>query len=68
MTHLLDVIREKKFFTFESLFNVHEGRQGVVVTFLAVLELLKAQVLDITQKENYGQIYIKSLATEGGEE
>ncbi len=67
MTHLLDVIREKKFFTFESLFNVHEGRQGVVVTFLAVLELLKAQVLDITQKENYGQIYIKSLATEGEE-
>jgi segregation and condensation protein A len=67
MTYLLDVIREKKFFTFESLFNVHEGRQGVVVTFLAVLELLKSQVLDITQKENYGQIYIKSLAVEGEE-
>lgn len=65
MTHLLDVIRQKKFFTFESLFNVDEGRQGVVVTFLAMLELLKAQVLDITQKENYGQIYIKSLAVEG---
>lgn len=65
MTYLLDVIRQKKFFTFESLFDVHEGRQGVVVTFLAVLELLKSQVLDITQKENYGQIYIKSLAIEG---
>lgn len=67
MTYLLDVIREKTFFTFESLFNINEGRQGVVVTFLAVLELLKSQVLDITQKENYGQIYIKSLATEGEE-
>ncbi len=67
MTYLLDVIRDKKFFTFESLFNVHEGRQGVVVTFLAVLELLKSQVLDITQEENYGQIYIKSLAVEGEE-
>ena len=64
MTTLLDVIREKKFFSFDSLFNPLEGRQGVVVTFLAVLELLKAQVLDIVQNENYGQIYIKSLQVE----
>lgn len=65
MTDLLDVLREKKFFSFQSLFNPKEGRQGVVVTFLAVLELLKSQVIDITQGENYGQIYIKSLADEG---
>ncbi len=64
MTHLLDTLRDKKFFTFESLFNPAEGRQGVVVTFLAVLELLKSQVLDIVQNETYGQIYIKSLAAE----
>lgn len=62
MTNLLDVIKQKKFFTFESLFDPTEGKQGVVVTFLAVLELLKAQVLDIVQNETYGQIYIKSLA------
>ena len=64
MTQLLDVLRVKKFFTFESLFQPSEGKQGVVVTFLAVLELLKAQVLDITQSETYGQIYIKSLESE----
>ncbi len=64
MTHLLDTIREKKFFTFESLFDPSEGKQGIVVTFLAVLELLKSQVLDIVQNETYGQIYIKSLAIE----
>ena len=64
MTHLLDTIREKKFFTFESLFDLSEGKQGIVVTFLAVLELLKSQVLDIVQNETYGQIYIKSLAIE----
>ncbi|MCF6318754.1 MAG: segregation/condensation protein A [Proteobacteria bacterium] len=68
MTHLLDTLRDKKFFTFESLFNPAEGRQGVVVTFLAVLELLKSQVLDIVQNENYGQIYIKSLAAENAVE
>jgi len=64
MTSLLDVLKQKKFFTFESLFTQSEGKQGVVVTFLAVLELLKAQVLDIVQNETYGQIYIKSLAIE----
>ena len=64
MTVLLDIIKEKKFFSFDSLFNPLEGRQGIVVTFLAVLELLKSQVLDIVQNENYGQIYIKSLQVE----
>lgn len=65
MTYLLDTIRIKKFFSFESLFNPDEGKQGIVVTFLAVLELLKAQTLDIVQHDNYGQIYIKSLLKEG---
>jgi segregation and condensation protein A len=61
MTRLLDTLREHKFFTFESLFIPSEGKQGIVVTFLAVLELLKDQTLDIVQNENYGQIYIKAL-------
>jgi segregation and condensation protein A len=61
MTRLLDTLREHKFFTFESLFVLSEGKQGIVVTFLAVLELLKDQTLDIVQNENYGQIYIKAL-------
>jgi len=62
MTNLLDTLKIKKFFSFESLFDPTEGRQGIVVTFLAVLELLKAQILDIVQNDSYGQIYIKSLA------
>jgi segregation and condensation protein A len=64
MTHLLDILRTEKFFTFESLFYPSEGRQGIVVTFLAILELLKSQILDITQRDNYGQIYIQSLAAQ----
>ena len=64
MTYLLDTLSQKKFFTFESLFDPTEGKQGIVVTFLAVLELLKSQVLDIVQNNTYGQIYIKSLATQ----
>jgi segregation and condensation protein A len=64
MTNLLDILKIKKFFSFESLFDPTEGKQGIVVTFLAVLELLKAQILDIVQNESYGQIYIKSLAND----
>ncbi len=65
MIILIDVMRTKEFCTFDSLFNPKEGKQGIVVTFLAVLELLKTQVLDIVQNETYGQIYIQSLAQEG---
>ena len=65
MTWLLDVLREKKYFSFASLFNPQEGKQGVVVTFLAVLELMKAQVFDLVQNESYGQIYLKSLQVDG---
>jgi len=61
MTVLLDVLREKKYFSFASLFDPSEGKQGVVVTFLAVLELMKTQVFDLVQNESYGQIYLKSL-------
>ena len=67
MTWLLDVLREKKYFSFVSLFNPSEGRQGIVVTFLAVLELMKAQVFDLVQNESYGQIYLKSLQIDENE-
>ncbi|MCF6288891.1 MAG: segregation/condensation protein A [Proteobacteria bacterium] len=62
MTLLMDTLKSKKFFPFATLFNPEEGKAGVVVTFLAMLELLKSQVLDIVQHETYGQIYIQLLA------
>ncbi|MDX1692529.1 MAG: segregation/condensation protein A, partial [Ketobacteraceae bacterium] len=41
MAQVLDQIKGQKFVPFVSLFQVEEGRLGVVVTFLAVLELVK---------------------------
>ena len=38
------------------------GRLGVVVTFLAILELAKEQLLDIVQEAPAAPIYLKSLA------
>ncbi|HOP23222.1 MAG TPA: segregation/condensation protein A [Gammaproteobacteria bacterium] len=58
---LLAALKGKSMVTFDSLFVPSEGRHGVVVTFLAVLELLKTQVFDLVQNETYGKIYIKPL-------
>ncbi|HMB56627.1 MAG TPA: ScpA family protein [Arenimonas sp.] len=55
------------FHAFESLFNAEEGRLGVVVTFLSILELAKEQLLEIVQESALAPIYIKSLAALEGD-
>ncbi len=50
MGDLLTRLNDGKFHRFESMFNVEEGRMGVLVTFLAILELAKEQLLDIVQE------------------
>jgi segregation and condensation protein A len=45
-----------------SLFNPEEGRLGVVVTFLAVLELAKELLVEIVQEAPLAPIYLRSLA------
>ena len=55
-----------EFHGFETLFNPEEGRLGVVVTFLSILELAKEQLLEIVQEAPLAPIYVKSLAA-GGE-
>ena len=63
MSDLLQRLGDGEFRRFESLFSAEEGRQGVVVTFLAVLELAKEQLLEITQIEALAPIYVKSLSS-----
>ena len=50
------------FANFEALFDLTEGRMGVVVTFLAVLELLKESMVVIVQQEPFAPIHIKAAA------
>lgn len=63
MSDVLRRLADGEFHAFESLFNPGEGRLGVVVSFLALLELAKEQLLDIVQEVSLGPIYVKSLAT-----
>ncbi|MDF2178774.1 ScpA family protein [Aliiglaciecola sp. CAU 1673] len=64
MSRILDVIRGREFVPFAQLFSVEEGRAGVVVTFLAVLELVKESLIDLVQAEPYADIHVKAKLAE----
>ena len=61
MTNILERMRVESFIEFTSLFNTKEGKMGVVVTFLAILELLKDSLIEIVQSEEFGPIHIKGI-------
>ncbi len=60
MSHVLSSVKVDSFTSFISLFTVEEGRMGVVVTFLAVLELVKENLIELVQSEINGPIYVKA--------
>ncbi len=60
MAQILDKLAQNNFVPFVSLFTVEEGRLGVVVTFLAVMELIKEALVEIVQSESFGSIHVKA--------
>ena len=66
MSIVLSKISPDRFTNFSELFTVEEGRMGVVVTFLAILELVKESLLDLTQAEPFAPIHVK--AASGGQD
>ncbi|MEO9080355.1 MAG: ScpA family protein [Rhodanobacter sp.] len=60
MGELLSRLDDSSFQSFESLFDPSEGRLGIVVTFLAMLELAKEMLIEIVQEEPLGPIYVKA--------
>ncbi len=63
MTIILTALQQTEFVTFSSLFTPAVGRLGVVVTFLAMLELLKNDIVDFVQSVPFGPIHLKVKAT-----
>ncbi|MBW8190159.1 segregation/condensation protein A [Neiella marina] len=64
MTKVLESLQHGRFVSFENLFDVTEGKAGVVVTFLAVLELAKEQLLELTQNQLFAPIHVRAKAPE----
>ena len=59
MSQILATLEHDSYKEFSSLFTIEEGRGGVVVTFLAVLELLKESLIEFVQAQVFGQIQVK---------
>ncbi len=60
MSRILNALRENPYIEFHRLFDPEEGRMGVVVSFLALMELTREQLVDMIQNEPFGQIYVKA--------
>ncbi len=63
MAELLERLQPPRFHRFESLFDPAEGRLGVVVTFLAMLELAKEMLVEIVQETALGAIHVRARAS-----
>ena len=60
MSNVLEALSGKQFVPFVALFSPNEGRLGVVVTFLAVMELIKESLVEIVQTDDFGPIHVKA--------
>jgi segregation and condensation protein A len=60
MSRIMSALDGNPYVEFHHLFDPEEGRMGVVVSFLALMELIREQLVDLIQNEPFGKIYIKS--------
>jgi len=60
MSRVLDTLSTDGFTDFTDLFDITEGRDGVVVTFMAILELMKQFLVEMVQTEHFGPIHLKA--------
>ena len=64
MSHVLSVITDSSTFVdFLTLFDIREGKRGVIVTFLALMELLREGLVDISQHRAFAPIYVRSASS-----
>ncbi len=63
MSIVLRKLQGRKFLEFEELFDAARGMPVLVVTFIALLELSKEGLLDVTQAEAYAPIYVRLAFT-----
>jgi len=60
MTIVLSTIKAEAFTEFTTLFTTEEGRMGVVVSLIAILELVRQKVIEFVQSGPYATIYVKA--------
>jgi segregation and condensation protein A len=60
MALIMGRLEDTSSFLFTRLFTQQEGKAGVVVTFLAILELSKAELIEILQAEPFGELRVRA--------
>ena len=66
MSQVLKQLQGRRFAAFEDLFDPSRGAPVLIVTFVALLELAKETLVEITQAEAFAPIYVRLTATPGG--
>jgi segregation and condensation protein A len=62
MSEILSRIRASSFTSFGSLFDPEEGRMGVAVTFIAILELLRESVIEVVQAHEFAPLHVRAAS------
>jgi len=60
MSKILDEINKQETISFIDCFDFNEGKMGAIVTFLAILEMVKENLIDIIQNEDFSMIYLQT--------
>jgi segregation and condensation protein A len=63
MSEILTRIKASNFTGFSSLFDPEEGRMGVAVTFIAILELLRESMIEVVQSDAYAPLHVRAAST-----
>ena len=63
MSEILVRIKSNAFSGFADLFDPEEGRMGVAVTFIAILELLKESVIEVVQAEAFAPLHVRATSS-----
>ncbi len=66
MSMVLDRLHGGQFVNFTALFDLTEGRAGVVVSFLAILELIRSATLELVQLEPFAPIHVRLREARAG--
>ncbi|CAK9890634.1 Segregation and condensation protein A [Pseudomonas fluorescens] len=62
MSEVLERLKGGGFVPFVELFTAEEGKLGVVVTFMAILELVKESLIELVQNEPFAPIHVRARA------
>jgi segregation and condensation protein A len=63
MSEILTRVKANAFSKFSDLFDAEEGRMGVAVTFIAILELLRESTIEVVQSEAYATLHVRAASS-----